>query len=168
MHGTGLSPTSIPGLLPYLQGFHDFFPLGFQGIFFFFHVYKHIIIYVHIKLRYDWHTTLISGVQHNDLVFVVVVQPLSRVQLFATPMSFSTPGFPVLHYLLEFAQAHVHWVSDAIQPSCPLSPSSTSAFNLSQHQGLFKWVGSSHQVARVLEVQLWHPSFQWISKVDFP
>ena len=50
---------------------------------------------------------------------------------------YNTPGFPVLHYLLEFAQTHVHWVSDAIQPSHPLSPSSPPAFDLSQHQGLF-------------------------------
>ena len=59
----------------------------------------------------------------------------------------STPGFPVLHYLPEFARTHVHWVEDAIQPSHPLSPSST--LNLSQHQGLFQWVGSSNQGAKV-------------------
>ena len=53
------------------------------------------------------------------------------------PMDCSTPGFPVLHHLLEFAQTHVHWFSDTIQPSCPLSSTSPSAFNLSQHQGLF-------------------------------
>ena len=59
--------------------------------------------------------------------------------------------FPVLHYLLKFTQTHVHWVNDAIQPSHPLSPASP-AFNLSQHQGLFQWVSSSHQVAKVLRV----------------
>ena len=74
----------------------------------------------------------------------------------------STPSFPVLHYLLKFAQTHVHWVSDAIQPSHPLSPSSPPALNLSQHQGLFQWVGSSRQVAKVLELQLQHKSFQCI------
>ena len=57
---------------------------------------------------------------------------------FWDPMDCSSPGFPVLHYLLEFAQTHVHWVSDAIQPSHPLSPLSPPAFNLSQHQGLFQ------------------------------
>ena len=61
------------------------------------------------------------------------------------PMNRSTPGLPVHHQLLEFTQTHVHWVSDAIQPSHPLSSPSPLAFNLSQHQGLFKWVSSSHQ-----------------------
>ena len=82
------------------------------------------------------------------------------------PLDFSTPGFPVLHCLPEFAQSHVHWVGDAIQPSHPLSFPSLSTFNLSQHQGLFQWVGSSHQVAKVLEFQ--HQSFQWIFRIDFP
>ena len=59
------------------------------------------------------------------------------------PMDCSTPGFPVLHHLLEFAQTHVHWVSDAIQPSHPLLPPSPPALNLSQHQGLFQWVDSA-------------------------
>jgi len=76
------------------------------------------------------------------------------------PMDCSTPGFPVLHYLLEFAQNHVHWVGDAIQSSCPLSSPSPPAVNLSQHQGLSQWIISSHQVAKVLELQ--HQSFQWI------
>ena len=58
-------------------------------------------------------------------------------------MDYNTPGFPVLHYLPELAQTHVHWVSDAIQPSHPLSSSSPPFFNLSQHQGLFLWVSSS-------------------------
>ena len=66
------------------------------------------------------------------------------------PMNCSTPGLPVHHQLLEFTQTHVHWVGDAIQPSHPLSSPSPPAFNPSQHQGLFKWVSSSHQVAKVL------------------
>ena len=78
-----------------------------------------------------------------------------------------TPGFPVLHHLPEFAQTHVHWVSDAIQPSHSLLSPSPSAFNLSQYQGFFQWVGSLHQVAKVLELQLQHQSFQWIFRVDF-
>ena len=60
----------------------------------------------------------------------------------------STPGFPLLHYLPEFAQTHVHWVDDAIQSYHPLSPPSSTALNLSRHQGLFQWVNSSHQVAK--------------------
>ena len=83
------------------------------------------------------------------------------------PMDCSTPGFPVYHQLPELTQIHVHRVSDTIQPSHPLSPSSPPTSNLSQHQGLFKWVGSSHPVAKVLEYQLQHQSFQWIFRTDF-
>ena len=70
------------------------------------------------------------------------------------PIDCSTPGFPVYHQLPQFAQTHVHWVSDAIQPSDPLSSPSPPAFNLSQHQGLFQEVSSSHQVTKVLEFHL--------------
>ena len=70
------------------------------------------------------------------------------------------------HQLLESTQTHVHWVSDAIQPSHPLSSPSPPAFHLSQHQGLFQWVSSSHQVTEVLEFQLQHQSFQWIFRTD--
>ena len=70
------------------------------------------------------------------------------------PMDGSTAGFPVLHHLLEFAQIHVHWVGDAIQPSHPRSSLSPPAPNFSQHQSLFQWVNSSHEVAKVLEFQL--------------
>ena len=70
------------------------------------------------------------------------------------PTGCSKPGFPVPHHLPEFAQVHVHWISDAIPPSRPLSPSSPSVFNISKHQGLFQWVGSSHQVTKVSELQL--------------
>ena len=74
------------------------------------------------------------------------------------PMNCSTPGFPVLHYLLEFAQTHVHWFGGAIQPSHPhpLSLPSPLALNLSQYQSLLQWVGYSCQVAKVLELQLQH------------
>ena len=70
------------------------------------------------------------------------------------PMNCSTPGLPVHHQLLEFTQTHIHWVSDAIQPSHPLSSPSPPAPNPSQHQSLFQWVNSSHEVAKVLEFQL--------------
>ena len=83
------------------------------------------------------------------------------------PMDCSGPGFPVFLHLLEFAQTYIHWVSDAIQPPHPLSPPSLSAFNLSQHRGLFQWISYSPQVTRVLELQLQHQSFQWIFRVDF-
>ena len=72
------------------------------------------------------------------------------------PMDCSMPGIPVHHQLPEFTQTCVHWVGDAIQPSHPLSSPSPLAFNPSQHQGLFKWVSSSHQVDKILEFQLQH------------
>ena len=78
-------------------------------------------------------------------------------------MDFSTPGFPVHHQLPEFTQTHVHWVSDAIQPSHLLSLLSPPSFDLSQHQGLFKWVSSSHMVTKVLELQLQHQSYRWLT-----
>ena len=80
-------------------------------------------------------------------------------------MDHSMPGLPVHHQLPEFTQTHLHWAGDAIQPSHPLS-SPSPAFNLSQYQGLFKWVSSSHQVAEVLELQLQHQSFQWTPRTD--
>ena len=86
---------------------------------------------------------------------------------FCNPMDCSKPGLPVHHQLPEFTQTHVHWVGDAIQPSQPLSSPSPPAFNLSQHQGLFQWVSSLHQVAKVLEFQLQHQSFQWMLRTDF-
>ena len=73
-------------------------------------------------------------------------------------MDYSTPGLPVHHQLPEFTQIHVHWVGDAIQLSHPLSSPSPPAPNPSQHQGLFQWVSSSHEVAKGLEFQLQHPS----------
>ena len=83
------------------------------------------------------------------------------------PMDCSTPGFSVHHQILEPAQTHVHQNNDPVQPSHPLSFPSLPAFNLSQHQGIFQWV-SSHEVAKDLEFQLQHQSFQWTQfRVDF-
>jgi len=82
------------------------------------------------------------------------------------PMNRSMPGLPLHHQLLEFTQTHVHWVGDAIQGSHPLSSPSPPALNLSQHQGLFQWVNSSHEVAKVLEFQPQHQSFQWTPRAD--
>ena len=90
------------------------------------------------------------------------VQFSSVAQLCPTlcnPMNRSMPGLPVHHQHPETTQTHVHWVADAIQPSHPLLSPSPAALNLSQHQGLFQWVSSSHQVAKVLEFQLQHQSF---------
>ena len=84
--------------------------------------------------------------------YFVVVQLISCVGLFVTPWTAGL-GSSVLHYLPEFAQTHVHWVGDYIQ-SFPLSPSFPPLINVSQHHGLFQWVSSSHQVAKVVEFQL--------------
>ena len=106
--------------------------------------------------------------QREDNLFLEVthlVQFTSVAQSCLTlcnPMNCNMPGFPVHDQLPEFTQTHVYWASDAIQPFHPLLSPSPPTFNLSQHQGLFKWVNSSHQVAQVLEFQFQHQSFQWI------
>ena len=82
------------------------------------------------------------------------------------PINSSTPGLPVHHQLLESTQTHVHQVDDAIQLSQLLLSPSPPAFNLPQHQGLFQWVSSLHQVAKVLEFQLQHQSYQWTPRTD--
>ena len=93
---------------------------------------------------------------------LIVAQSPSHVR---DPMDCNMPGLPVPHHLLEFVQVHVHCISDTIQPSRPLSPSSSSAFNLFQLQGFFQWVSWLHQVTKVFELQ--HQSFQWVFSVDF-
>ena len=115
----------------------------------------------------------ITGLQHFQCCWKVQatsqfssVQSLSWVRL-CNPMNHSTPGIPVHHQLPGFTQTHVHRVSDAIQPSHPLSSPSPPAPHPSQHQSLFQWVNSSHEVAKVLEFQLWHQSFQWTPRTDF-
>ena len=100
----------------------------------------------------------ISQRKTNIIWYHLSVQFSHSVMFDCNPMDGSTSAFPVHHRLPEFTQTHAHWVSDAIQPSHLLSSPSPHAFNLSQHQGLFKWVSSSHQVAKVLELQLQHPS----------
>ena len=90
-------------------------------------------------------------VQFSSVQFSSVAQSCLTL---CDPVNNSTPGLPVHHQLLEFTQTHVYWVGDAIQPSHPLSSPSPPAPNLSQHQGLFQWANSSHEVAKVLEFQL--------------
>ena len=102
----------------------------------------------------------------KPLILIVDVVSLSCVQ-FSTTSWTGAHQVSLLHYLPEFAQTHVHWVSDSIQASHPLLPPSPPTINLSQHQGLFQRVNSSHQVAKVLELQLRHKSFQWIFRVDY-
>ena len=101
----------------------------------------------------------------NSLLFSVSSVTQSCLIL-CTPTDCNMPGFPVHHQFSELAQTHVHRLGDAIKPSNPLSSSSLPAFNLSQHQSLFQWVSSLHQVAKVLEFQLQHQSLQWILRTD--
>ena len=116
-----------------------------------------VMIFMRVKMRWEAHGTFSS-------IFISSVA--QSCLTLCDPMDRSTTGLPIHHQLLEFIQTHVHWVSDAIQPSHPLSSPSLPALSLSQHQGLFQWVISSHQVARVLEFQLQHQSFQWIPRTD--
>ena len=105
---------------------------------------------------------------HSSTIYCSQVQFSSFTQSCPTlcdPMNRSTPGLPVHHQLPEFTQ--IHWVGDAIQLSHPLSSPSPPAFNLSQHHGLFKWASSLLLMAKVLEFQLQHQSFQWIFRTDF-
>ena len=113
----------------------------------------------------------VIGHKHNLLNYSFASFSFSSVAqswpTLCNPMDCSTPGLPVHHQLPESTQTHVHWVRDAIQTSHPLSSPFPPALNPLLHQGLFKWVSSSHQVAKVLEFQLQHQSFQWIFRTDF-
>ena len=104
---------------------------------------------------------------HLEFIFVLCCSVAKPCLTVCDPMDCSTPSFPVLHYLPEFAQTHVDWVNDAIQPSHPLLFPSPPAFYISQHQVLFQCVGFLHQMAKVLGLQLQQQSFQWIFRVDF-
>ena len=83
-----------------------------------------------------------------------------------SPVDYSTPGFPVILCLPEFAQTHVHWVDNAIQPSYPLSSSPFSCPQCFPASAVFQWVSFSHQIAKALEFQLQHQSFQWTLRTD--
>ena len=122
------------------------------------YIYMHVYIYISVFMNIWW-------IKYYNLVqFSSVTQSCPTL---CDPMNCSTPGLPVHHQLPEFTQTHVHRVGDAIQPCHPLSSPSPPDFNFSQHQGLFQWVRSSHQVAKVLDFELQHQSFQWIFRTDF-
>ena len=101
-----------------------------------------------LKGRVLWHM-LQREPNYSTLLMLFIAKSCVTLH---EPTDFSMPGFPVLHYLLELAQTHIFWVNDTIQPSHPLLPPLPFAFNLSQHRGLFQWVISLHQVAKVLEL----------------
>ena len=102
--------------------------------------------------------------QFSSVQFSSVIQSCPTLY---DPIDCRMPRFPVYHQLPELAQTHVHRVGDTIPPSHPLTSPSPPTFNLSKCQGLFQWVGSSYQGAKVLEFQLQHQSFQWIFMTDF-
>ena len=113
----------------------------------------------------QWTTDFIStSPERLDDQFSSVAQSCPTLR---DPMNRSTPGLPVHHQLPEFIQTHVHRVSDAIQPPHPMSSPSPSAPNPSQHQSLFQWINSSHEVAKVLEFQLQHPSNEHSGLISF-
>ena len=135
-----------------------------------------IIFYVYLQIFYNNYQWNITFKNCRSLYCRPVTYNIkhrlssSAAQSFSTlwgPMDCSTPGPPVHHQFREPAQTHVRRLGDAVQPSHPLSSPSPPAFSLSQHQGLFHWVSSSHQVAKVLEFQLQHLFFQWIFRTDF-
>ena len=101
----------------------------------------------HSKLQFSY-------LSNGEIILTWFSSVAQSCPTLCNPMDCSTPSLPVYYQLPEFTQTHVHWVGDAIQPSYPLSSPSPPTFNLSQHQGLFKWVTSLHQVAKVLELQL--------------
>ena len=112
---------------------------------------------------------IFKHVNHQRSLFISTSSVSSVTQTCLTlcdPMVCCIPGFPVHHQLPELAQTHVHRVSDATRPSHLPSAPSPPTFNLSQHQDLFQWVSSSHQVAKILRLQLQHQSFQWIFRTD--
>ena len=144
------------------------------------YIYTHTYSYWNASLNKIWSLLKkfiwLDLFSHNksDRIIInfcyIIIQFSSVTQSCLTlcdPMNCNMPGLPVHHQLLEFTQAHAHWVGDAIEPSHLLSSPSPPAFNLSQHQGLFKWFSSSHKVAKLLEFQLQHQSFQWIFRIDF-
>ena len=135
-----------------------------------------------VSTRYAWRSSAfacrlfwLNGIQFSSVPISILFIPyqFSSVQFvaqscptFCDPMNCSMPGLPVHHQLLEFTQTHVHQVRDAIQPSHPRSSPSPPTPNPSQHHGLFQWVNSSQEVAKVLEFQLQHQSFQWTPRTD--
>ena len=124
---------------------------------------KHFFHILHIGNKSMYFIYFTNSYNNPSVQFSSVTQSCLTL---CDPMDCSTPGLPVHHQLPESTETHVHWVGDAIQPSHPLASPSPPALNLSQHQGLFKWVSSSHQVAKVLEFQLQHHSFQWTPRTD--
>ena len=124
----------------------------------------HMLLIGMVQPLRKWHSSVLwSKIQFPCCCSVVHLCPT-----LCDPMDCRTPGLSVPQHLLEFAQVDVTCTGDAIQPSHPLMPSSPSALDLSQHQGLFQWVVCSHQMTKILKLQLQLQSFQWTFRVDLP
>ena len=117
------------------------------------HIVVHILC-LNLLISQRWKKSIIKEILSLHSLSVQFSSATQSCPTLCDPMKCSTPGLPVHHQLLEFTQTHVHQVSDAIQPSHPLSSPSPPAPNPFQHQSLFQWVNSSHEVAKVLELQL--------------
>ena len=125
----------------------------------------HLVIWLDREVcLIPWLSLRKAGYSKPAILFTSHLHPVVSDSL--RPQGRQHIRFSVLHSLLEFAQIHVRWVGDAIQPSHSLSPSSP-AFSHSQHQGLLQWLGSLHQVDKVLELWLQHQSFQWILHLQY-
>ena len=152
-------------LVCYIWQEHNWHIMGSQKIF-----VKGILVIKWLRLHAPnaWGLGSIPGHDYQAMK-ITSVQFSSVTQSCLTlcdPMNYSTPGLPVHHHLPGFTQTHVHWVGDAIQPSHPLSSPFPPAPNPSHHQSLFQWVNPSHEVAKVLEFQLQHQSFQWTPRTN--
>ena len=137
--------------------FQSYQPLV-EGMLVFYRVYKYMCNLQIQHLSQDWPAFFFRSFSSLWAIYmsgVSSVQLLSHVRL-CDPMDCSTPGFPAHDQLQKLAKTHVHWLGDAIQPFHPLSSPSPTALNLSQHQGLFQWVSSLHEMAKVSELQLQH------------
>ena len=161
-----------------LMNIHDWFLLGLTGLWLTLSRCQETRdIWIYIKVRF-LHLFLLSLDRKTNCYLNYWEKPIEQASVqfssvthlcptLCDPMNHSTPGLPVHHQLLEFTQIHVHRGGDAIQPSHPLLSPSPPAPNPSQHEGLSQWVNSSHEVARVLEFQLQHQSFQWTPRTSF-
>ena len=156
MNTQGWSPLGWTGWISFRMDWLDL--LAVQG------TLKSLLQHRNSKASILWCSAFfIVQLSHPHMITGKTTTPFSLVQfssvtqsplILCDPMNCSTPGLPVHHQLLEFTQTHVHRVGDAIQPSHPLSSPSPPALNPSQHQSLLQWVNSSHEVAKVLELQL--------------
>ena len=158
--GQSIRVSTLASVLP--MNTQDRFPLGWTGWIF--------SLSKALKSPPQHHSSKASILRCSAFFIVQLSHPYSSVKFSSVtkscptlwhPMNHSMPGLPVHHQLPESTQTHVHFVGDAIQPSHPLSSPSPPALNLSQRQGLFKWVSFSYEVAKVLEFQLQHQSLQW-------